>query len=122
MPKRLDCIGSNGQKYLQLLKGLDDMRQDAMMQQVFTIVNDMLNKSKTTKKRRLYVRTYIVTPLSQRSGILEWCSNTSSLGGWLVGTPNRPGAHGRLRPNDHPAKICRDMYTAMKDSKRSRFE
>lgn len=92
------------------------MRLDAVMQQVFMIVNDMLNKSTTTKKRRLYVRTYIVTPLSQRSGILEWCSNTSPLSAWLIGSSNRPGAHIRLRPNDYLPQNCRDRFSAVAGS------
>lgn len=65
-PKKITCIGSNGQQYSQLLKGKDDLRQDAVMQQVFNIMNDMLGQSKVTKKDRLNVRTYIITPLSQR--------------------------------------------------------
>lgn len=108
-PKKVECVGTNGKRYTQLLKGRDDMRQDAVMQQVFSMVNDMLNRSKTTKKRRLYVRTYIVMPLSQRSGILEWCTDTMAIGGWLIGAPNRPGAHQRLRPNDYDPVHCRKL-------------
>lgn len=40
-PKRLRCVGSDGRTYLQLLKGGDDMRQDAVMQQVFSFVNQV---------------------------------------------------------------------------------
>lgn len=65
-PKRIECIGSNGRQYPQLLKGKDDLRQDAVMQQVFNIMNNMLTQSKVTKKDRLHVRTYIIVPLSQR--------------------------------------------------------
>lgn len=65
-PKRMECIGSNGRRYSQLLKGKDDLRQDAVMQQVFSIMNDMLTQSTVTKKDRLHVRTYIIVPLSQR--------------------------------------------------------
>lgn len=115
-PKKLECIGSDGKRYPQLLKGKDDMRQDAVMQQVFGIVNNMLKKSKTTKKKRLYVRTYIVTPLSQRSGILEWCSDTIPITGYLVGTPNRPGAHQRLRPEDYTPAECREKLGAVAKS------
>lgn len=92
------------------------MRQDAVMQQVFSIVNNMLKKSRTTKKKRLYVRTYIVMPLSQRSGILEWCSDTIPLTGYLVGTSNRPGAHQRLRPDDYAPAVCREKMQAVAKS------
>lgn len=66
LPKRIECMGSDGKQYSQLLKGKDDMRQDAVMQQVFNIMNDMLTQSKVTKKDRLHVRTYVIVPLSQR--------------------------------------------------------
>lgn len=106
-PKRIECIGSNGKQYSQLLKGNDDLRQDAVMQQVFNIMNDMLGQSKITKKDRLHVRTYVIVPLSQRSGILEWCENTMPLTDYLVGTSKRKGAHERFRPQDWTPKDCR---------------
>lgn len=107
-PKRIECIGSNGQQYSQLLKGTDDLRQDAVMQQVFNIMNDMLVQSKVTKKDRLHVRTYIIVPLSQRSGILEWCENTMPLTDYLVGSSrSNKGAHERFRPEDWPPQECR---------------
>lgn len=106
-PKRIECIGLNGIKYSQLLKGTDDLRQDAVMQQVFNIMNDMLNQSKITKKDRLHVRTYLVVPLSQRSGILEWCKSTMPLTEYLVGSNVRPGAHVRFRPTDWKPSQCR---------------
>lgn len=65
-PKRIECIGSDGKQYSQLLKGKDDSRQDAVMQQVFNVMNNMLKQSKVTKKDRLHVRTYVIVPLSQR--------------------------------------------------------
>ena len=33
-PKIVDCVGSDGMVYRQLVKGGDDLRQDAVMQQV----------------------------------------------------------------------------------------
>lgn len=77
------------------------------MQQVFNIMNDMLGQSKITKKDRLHVRTYVIVPLSQRSGILEWCENTMPLTDYLVGTSKRKGAHERFRPQDWTPKDCR---------------
>ena len=51
-----------------MLSGRDDLRQDAVMQQVFGLMNTLLTKDPNTKKRRLNVRQYKVVPLSQRSG------------------------------------------------------
>lgn len=107
-PKRIECIGSNGRQYSQLLKGTDDLRQDAVMQQVFCIMNEILTHSNITKKDRLHVRTYNIMPLSQRSGILEWCDNTMPLTDYLVGSSSRKGAHVRFRPGDWPPKKCRE--------------
>lgn len=57
-PKRIKCRGTDGIWRPQLVKGRDDMRQDAVMQQVFTIMNGLLASDKQTK--RLLIRTYKV--------------------------------------------------------------
>lgn len=110
-PKRIECIGTNGRQYSQLLKGKDDIRQDAVMQQVFNIMNDMLVQSKITNKDRLHIRTYMIVPLSQRSGILEWCDDTMPLTDYLVGSSSHKGAHERFRPQDWTPKQCRAKLT-----------
>lgn len=111
-PKRLECLCSDGNYRPQLLKGKDDLRQDAVMQQVFTILNELLAGSKKTKRDRLHVRTYIVVPLSQRSGILEWCENTIPLAEYLTGNRSVPGAHVRYHPKDMPPTECRQKLLA----------
>lgn len=106
-PKKMTVLCSDGKEYAQLLKGKDDLRQDAIMQQVFTILNEMLRHNMETKKRNINIKTYKVVPLSQRSGILEWYSGSIPLSTYLTGTGKTPGAHQKYRPTDlHPAK-CR---------------
>ncbi|XP_071956069.1 serine-protein kinase ATM-like [Antedon mediterranea] len=108
LPKILTCVGSNGREYTQLVKGRDDLRQDAVMQQVFGLVNSLLLKNPETRKRKLHVRTYKVIPLSQRSGLLEWCAGTMPLGLYLTGnTKPLTGAHKRYRPTDLTTLECR---------------
>jgi ataxia telangiectasia mutated family protein len=109
LPKVLSCIGSDGKRRRQLVKGKDDLRQDAVMQQVFVLVNKLLQKEHTTSKRKLNIRTYKVVPLSQRSGIVEWCEGTTPLGEYLVGPQGKPfqGAHCRYRPQDWASLECR---------------
>lgn len=110
-PKKVSCLCSDGKFYPQLVKGRDDMRQDAVMQQIFTIMNNMLKNNKTTVKEKLKVKTYKVVPLSQRSGVLEWCANTMPLADYLAGPPaikSHGGAHRRYRPNDLLASKCRE--------------
>lgn len=95
-----------------MIKGRDDLRQDAVMQQVFTIMNNMLQNNKITMKEKLKVKTYKVVPLSQRSGIVEWCSNTLPLAEYLIGTgTNNGGAHQRYRPQDLKVSKCREVFT-----------
>ena len=79
------------------------------MQQVFVLVNQLLMKEPSTLKRRLHVRTYKVIPLSQRSGIVEWCEGTLPLGEYLIGSPQNPhvGAHTRYQPADWTSLECR---------------
>ena len=36
-PKFVECVGTNGVFYKQIVKGNDDMRQDAVIQQVFIV-------------------------------------------------------------------------------------
>lgn len=115
-PKRIQCLCSDGKSYSQLLKGQDDLHQDAVMQQVFTMMNDMLSKSTATRKENLLVRTYIIVPLSKRSGILEWCSNTTPLGDYLAGQDN---VHQRYHPEDETPLMCRRKLRDAFDQKLS---
>jgi ataxia telangiectasia mutated family protein len=63
-PKKLLCHSSIGRQLPQLLKGKDDLRQDAVMQQLFTVVNRLLDKDELTSHRSLNIRTYKVVPLT----------------------------------------------------------
>jgi len=107
-PIKMSCLCSDGVVRPQLIKGKDDLRQDAVMQQVFGIVNELLNNDSEFVERKLNLRTYKVTPLSMRSGILEWCSNTIPVATYLVGD-NMGGAHMRYHPRGWNNKKCREM-------------
>ncbi|XP_062983150.1 serine-protein kinase ATM [Elgaria multicarinata webbii] len=113
LPKIIDCIGSDGRERRQLVKGRDDLRQDAVMQQVFQMCSTLLQQNTETRKRKLTIRRYKVVPLSQRSGVLEWCAGTIPLGDFLVNTDN--SAHKRYRPKDYSSLDCqRKMMGAQK--------
>lgn len=60
LPKVLSALCSDGMRRRQLIKGRDDLRQDAVMQQVFGLVNQLLCKKPSTANRKLLVRTYKV--------------------------------------------------------------
>ncbi|XP_076043978.1 serine-protein kinase ATM-like [Oratosquilla oratoria] len=106
-PNKLTIITEDGVKSHELLKGRDDTRQDAVLEQVFGIVNKLLKKESESKSRRLSVRTYMVVPLSQRSGLIQWCENTQTFGDYLIGGDGKSGAHKMYCPTDWPAIVCR---------------
>ncbi|KAK4165341.1 Serine/threonine-protein kinase tel1 [Cladorrhinum sp. PSN259] len=101
-PKIITAIGSNGQKFRQLVKGgNDDLRQDAIMEQVFAAVSELLKLHRTTRQRNLGIRTYKVLPLTSASGLIEFVSNTIPLHEYLM------PAHERYYPKDLKGGQCR---------------
>ncbi|KAG6909024.1 hypothetical protein DXG01_002297 [Tephrocybe rancida] len=90
------CHGTDGVKYKQLFKGRgqDDLRQDAVMEQVFDLVNGILGRDRETRRRLLNVRDYKVVPLDIQAGVLEFVENTQPLKD-LLGT-----AHERYHPSE----------------------
>lgn len=132
LPKIVRCHGSDGKKYRQLVKGSDDLRQDAVMEQMFDLVNNLLMADKATRKRNLRIRTYRVVPLAPTAGILGWVENTMPLAEYLVGNSRAArgktivaaGAHGRYRPKDMSYMECRKaIYEAAKtNNPRKKFQ
>ncbi|XP_045153674.1 serine-protein kinase ATM [Echinops telfairi] len=121
LPKIIDCVGSDGKERRQLVKGRDDLRQDAVMQQVFQMCNTLLQRNTETRKRKLTICTYKVVPLSQRSGVLEWCTGTVPIGDFLVHSED--GAHKRYRPQDLSAYQCqKKMMDVQKKSFEEKYE
>ena len=100
-PKKIQVLGSDGKKRTELVKGKDDLRQDAVMQQVFGLLNALL------KEEGFRMREYKVMPLSQRSGVLEWCENSMPVQAYLLGDKKKKGAHERYHPEDVTANQCR---------------
>ncbi|KAG1660148.1 Serine-protein kinase ATM [Nymphon striatum] len=105
-PKKVKCRGTDGRMYYQLVKGKDDLRQDAVMQQFFSLVNKLLKQNSETKKRKLSMRTYKVIPLSRRSGIVQWCNGTQPFSTYLCGSKTAKGAHEIYHPTDWNINEC----------------
>ena len=99
-------------------QGNDDMRQDAVMEQVFNVANQLLSKNQLTE--HLSMRTYKVIPLSQRSGLVEWCENTMPIGVYLVGR-GRDGAHLKYRPKDSKSSDVRAVLKACRDKSEAKL-
>ncbi|GAB7347205.1 hypothetical protein MBLNU459_g3311t1 [Dothideomycetes sp. NU459] len=117
-PKVLIAQGSDGKEYRQLFKGgNDDLRQDAIMEQVFEEVSKMLQKHKTTRQRNLHIRTYKVLPLSSTSGIIEFVPNSLPLADFLI------PAHGKYHPSDLSNAKCREIIAnASRLTKEQRYK
>ncbi|XP_059612699.1 uncharacterized protein LOC132259165 [Phlebotomus argentipes] len=92
VPKRLVCICSDGINRSIIVKGNDDLRQDALMQQVFLYINDIFRRESHMQK--LQIRTYKIIPLTKRSGFMEFCENSTPFTTYLS------RAHARYRPSE----------------------
>ncbi|XP_057808840.1 LOW QUALITY PROTEIN: serine/threonine-protein kinase ATM [Salvia miltiorrhiza] len=121
-PKRVECLGSDGNRYRQLAKsGNDDLRQDAVMEQFFGLVNTFLQNNRDTWRRRLRIRTYKVVPFTPSAGVLEWVDGTFPLGDYLVGSSRNGGAHGCYGAGDWTFMECRQRMTT-ETNKRKAFQ
>ncbi|KAL3529546.1 hypothetical protein ACH5RR_008868 [Cinchona calisaya] len=119
-PKVVECLGSDGKKYRQLAKsGNDDLRQDAVMEQFFSLVNTFLQNHRDTWKRRLRIRTYKVVPFTPSAGVLEWVNGTVPLGDYLIGSTRNGGAHGCYGLGDWTFLKCRQHMTTESDKRRA---
>ncbi|KAM0812499.1 hypothetical protein AB5N19_12490 [Seiridium cardinale] len=101
-PKIITLVGSDGRRYRQLIKGgSDDLRQDAIMEQVFAAASSVLKLHRSTQQRSLGIRTYKVLPLTASSGLIEFVPNTIPLHEYLM------PAHERYHPKDLKGSSCR---------------
>jgi ataxia telangiectasia mutated family protein len=107
-PRKMKCYDSASNTHFQIFKGDDEIRQDAIMEQVFGMTNNILKRDRQTKARRLNFRTYVVIPLANKTGIIEFCAEGIALGDWL-----KP-AHDRYRrPEDLKASAIREIMFSL---------
>eukprot|EP00698_Gefionella_okellyi_P003488 TRINITY_DN13298_c0_g1_i1.p1 TRINITY_DN13298_c0_g1~~TRINITY_DN13298_c0_g1_i1.p1 ORF type:complete len:2319 (-),score=474.81 TRINITY_DN13298_c0_g1_i1:41-6196(-) len=78
-PRKLVIHGSDGQEYMFLLKGHEDLRQDERAMQLLGLVNTLLATDSDTRKRDLAIRRYAVIPLAPNSGLLSWVPHCDTL-------------------------------------------
>ena len=82
-PKKMQVYDSDQKIHRQLFKGEDEVRQDAVMEQVFEMSNTLLSRDRNTRQRNLRFRTYNVIPLAQKTGIMEFVGASMGIGDWL---------------------------------------
>lgn len=109
-PKKVTARGSDGKPYGLLCKPKDDLRKDARLMEFNGVINRALKRDAEASKRRLYIKTYAVTPLSEESGILEWVEGIKPIRDILLQVYMRKG----IRPNY--AQIRNDLNEACKKS------
>jgi ataxia telangiectasia mutated family protein len=95
-------------------KGEDDVRQDAVMEQVFEMTNRLLQRDRRTNVRNLRFRTYNVVNLANKSGIIQFVGDTIAIGDWLK------GAHHRYRGDiDVKADVIRKNIGKLQEQDRN---
>lgn len=78
-PRKLIVKGSDGNSYVFLLKGHEDIRQDERAMQLFRLCNTLLANDSECYKRHLNIQRYPAIPLSQNSGLLGWVPNSDTI-------------------------------------------
>jgi serine/threonine-protein kinase ATR len=71
--------GSDGADHPFLCKPKDDLRKDARMMEFTTMINLLLSKDPKSRRRKLYIRTFAVIPLTEDCGMVEWVLHTRGL-------------------------------------------
>lgn len=78
-PRKISIRGSDGRVYSLLCKPKDDLRKDQRLMEFNAMINRSLKRDAECSKRRLYIRTYAVTPLNEECGLIEWVDNLKTL-------------------------------------------
>jgi len=139
-PKIVFCKGSQGGRFRQLVKGEDEVRQDAIMSQVFTYVNKLMGRRVGERRSvdgvshpgvikrysgQKKIATYNILPLSPKSGVLEWVEDTIPIFDYLMSVGGKLGAHSRYYPSEWDYSSCSrhfNVKTATPEEKRKLFD
>ncbi|KAF8405476.1 hypothetical protein HHK36_010382 [Tetracentron sinense] len=81
-PKKVHSVvflGSDGIERPFLCKPKDDLRKDARMMEFTAMINRLLSKYPESRRRKLYIRTFAVIPLTEDCGMVEWVPHTRGL-------------------------------------------
>lgn len=77
------------------IKNINDVHQEVVIQQIFGVANELLLEDKESRKWRLAMQTYKVTPLTPTIGVIQWVENTIQMCEYLIGPDDKSGAHSR---------------------------
>ncbi|KAG9097745.1 serine/threonine-protein kinase M1 [Ceratobasidium sp. 370] len=75
-PRKISALSEDGLTYIFLCKPKDDLRKDARVMDLNSMINKLLKKNAESRRRQLHIRTYAVVILNEECGFLEWVPNT----------------------------------------------
>ncbi|KAG8747053.1 serine/threonine-protein kinase M1 [Ceratobasidium sp. 414] len=75
-PRKISALSEDGLTYIFLCKPKDDLRKDARLMDLNSMINKLLKKNAESRRRQLHIRTYAVVILNEECGFLEWVPNT----------------------------------------------
>eukprot|EP01059_Diplonema_ambulator_P030147 TRINITY_DN5052_c0_g1_i1.p1 TRINITY_DN5052_c0_g1~~TRINITY_DN5052_c0_g1_i1.p1 ORF type:complete len:2354 (+),score=659.43 TRINITY_DN5052_c0_g1_i1:270-7331(+) len=79
-PKQLTVIGDDGNEYLFLLKGQEDLRLDQRVMQLLSLVNTLIKVNETSTQTAIpLIETYAVVPLSPTAGLIGWVERAQTM-------------------------------------------
>ena len=84
-PRKITVRGSDGLNYGLLCKPNDDLRKDQRLMEFNAMINRSLKKDAESSKRRLYTKTYAVTPLNEACGVIEWVDGLKPMRDIIIG-------------------------------------
>ncbi|XP_072378347.1 serine/threonine-protein kinase ATR [Diabrotica undecimpunctata] len=108
-PRKISLKGSDGKKYIYMLKPKDDLRKDFRLMEFNDIVNHILAREGEARHRRLNIRLYSVAPLNEECGLIEWVPNLVGLRPVLINLYKQRGCAMKT-------KDLRDACCNLKDS------
>ncbi|KAH8816823.1 protein kinase-like protein rad3 [Xylogone sp. PMI_703] len=83
-PRKITARGSDGKDYGLLCKPKDDLRKDQRLMEFNGMINRLLKKDAESSRRKLYIKTYSVTPLNEECGLIEWVDGLKTLRDILI--------------------------------------
>lgn len=104
-PKKIILLGSDGVERPFLCKPKDDLRKDARMMEFTATINRLLSKYPESRRRKLYIRTFAVIPLTEDCGMVEWVPHTRGLRHILQDIYITCGKFDRLKSNPQIKRI-----------------
>ncbi|KAL6952196.1 non-specific serine,threonine protein kinase [Sarracenia purpurea var. burkii] len=104
-PKKVVLLGSDGIERPFLCKPKDDLRKDARMMEFNAMINRLLSKCPESRRRKLYIRTFAVIPLTEDCGMVEWVPHTRGLRHILQDIYISCGKFDRQKTNPHIKRI-----------------